>query len=107
MNFSMYKPSFPNAAADSFLAESQAASISSSFQTIRIPLPPPPAVAFMITGYTIFLACFLASSRSFSKPTEPGTHGTPAAIIVALAVALSPIAAICSGKAPINLILCS
>ena len=40
----------PKAAADSCLAPSQALSSSSSFQTARIPLPPPPAVALSITG---------------------------------------------------------
>ncbi len=100
-------PSFEKAAAASVRAEFHAASISSSFQTTRIPLPPPPAVAFKMTGYLIFFAVFFASSTSLSKPSDPGIHGTPAAVMVALALALSPIPAICSGVAPINLMLCS
>ena len=40
-------------------------------------------------------------------PSLPGTQGTPAAFIVALAFALSPIWSIISPVAPINLILCS
>ena len=90
MNFSMYIPSFPNAALDSCLAEFQCSSISFSLQTILIPLPPPPAVALIITGYTIFFAVAFAWSRSLSKPGEPGTQGTPALSMVAFAEALSP-----------------
>ncbi len=40
-------------------------------------------------------------------PSEPGTQGTPAAFMVALAVALSPILLIISAEAPINLMSCS
>ena len=50
MNFSMYMPGLPNAAPASWLAFSKASSNSSSFHTRRMPLPPPPAVAFRITG---------------------------------------------------------
>ena len=42
-----------------------------------------------------------------TNPSEPGTVGTPASFIVALAEALSPIRSIISGDAPINLIPCS
>ena len=107
MYFSMYIPSFPKAAADSCLAESQADSNSDSSHTIRMPFPPPPAVALRITGYLISFAIFFASGIEVNKPFEPGIQGTPAFIIVALADALSPIPAICSGKAPINLMPCS
>ena len=40
-------------------------------------------------------------------PSLPGTHGTPAAFMVALALALSPMRSIISGEAPMNLIPCS
>ena len=40
-------------------------------------------------------------------PSDPGIVGIPAACIVALAVALSPILFIMEGVAPINFILCS
>ena len=100
-------PSFPKAAAASCLAESHADCISSGFHTIRIPFPPPPAVAFKITGYLTNSAFDKASLTSLIRPFDPGMHGTPALIIVAFAVALSPIPAICSGKAPINLMPCS
>ena len=46
----MYMPSLPNAAAASWRAESQALASSSSAQMARMPLPPPPAVAFIMTG---------------------------------------------------------
>ena len=72
-----------------------------------MPLPPPPAVALRITGYFITAAVFFASAKSLINPFEPGIQGTPALIIVDFAVALSPIPAICSGKAPINFIPCS
>ena len=100
----MYTPSFLNAAAASCLADEYAFSISSSFQTTRIPLPPPPAVAFKITGYPISLAKVFASSTLSNKPLPPGTTGTPALIMVSLAVILSPILLIISGVGPINLI---
>ena len=107
INFSIYMSSFPNAAFDSCLAESQASFNSDSFQTARIPFPPPPAVAFSITGYPVFFAVFLHSEKSSIIPSLPGTHGTPAAFIVNLAVALSPILEIISHEAPMNLISCS
>jgi hypothetical protein len=43
------------------------------------------------------LASFFASAMSVTSPSVPGTTGTPAAIMVAFAVALSPMASICSG----------
>ena len=88
--FSKYIPSFPKAAADSCRAECQASSKSSSFQTCLIPRPPPPAVAFKITGYPISLAILMPCLTSVNKPTEPGMVGTPAAFMVSLADALSP-----------------
>ena len=42
-----------------------------------------------------------------SNPSEPGIVGTPAFFMVSLALALSPIASIISGEAPINFIPCS
>ena len=39
---------------------------------------------------------------SGSAPSEPGTHGTPALVIVCLAVTLSPIMRIASGVGPMN-----
>ena len=87
----MYISSFPKAALDSCRAESHASFKSSFFQTARIPFPPPPADAFNITGYPVSLATFLQFSKSTITPSLPGTHGTPAAIMVDFAFALSPI----------------
>ena len=47
---------------------------------------------------------FLASSRLLTNPSEPGTTGTPAFFIVALALDLFPISSIISLDGPINLI---
>src|SRR5690554_4381605 len=49
----------------------------------------------------------MPSSIEDRRPSEPGMVGTPAAAMVALAVALSPILLIMSGVAPINLMLYS
>ncbi len=106
-NFSIYIPSLPKEANASCLALSHKSKNPSSLQTALIPLPPPPAVAFIITGYPIFLAIFLAFSNESMIPPEPGIVGTPASFIVAIAEALSPILSIISAEAPINLILCS
>ena len=103
----MYIPSFPKAALASCLALSHKSKNSSSFQTALIPLPPPPAVALIITGYPIFFANFLASFKDSIIPSDPGIVGTPASFIVDIAEALSPIRSIISAEAPINLILCS
>ena len=107
MSFSMYIPPFPKAASASLTAPLKFFSRSSSFQIARIPLPPPPAVALIITGYPIFSATFLASFRSFRIPSDPGMVGPPAFLMVALAEALSPILSIWSPVAPMNLISCS
>ena len=97
-------PSFLKDAAASVLAVVKAFSISSLERTIRIPFPPPPAVAFKITGYPILFANFKASGMVSNNPSPPGTTGTPALIIVSLAVILSPILFIISGVGPINFI---
>ena len=68
-----------------------------------MPLPPPPAVALTITGYFAFAANSLAASMSSTR-SVPGVTGTPLAVMVFLAVALSPIFLIASAEGPINLI---
>ena len=67
---------------------------------MRIPFPPPPAVALIMTGNPISRARASASSSSSTMPSEPGTTGTPAARIVSRATALSPMARIWSGVGP-------
>jgi hypothetical protein len=49
-----------------------------SLLTIRIPFPPPPAVALMRIGYPIFRATGMISSRSRIGWSYPGTTGTSA-----------------------------
>ena len=103
----MYIPSLPKAAAASILASSHNLWNSDSSRMIRIPRPPPPAVALMITGYLIVLANSIASSTVSKSPSEPGITGTPAFFMVSFAVALSPIELIISAEAPMNLMPCS
>ncbi|MNZ95577.1 hypothetical protein D3C78_1147370 [compost metagenome] len=50
------------------------------------------------------MATLIPSLTSFNKPSDPGIVGTPAFFMVSLADALSPIALIISGEAPMNLI---
>src|SRR5206468_8884994 len=67
-----------------------------------MPLPPPPAAAFNITGYPILAAI----SRAFdndSKPREvPGTNGTPAFSICWRARVFDPMRSMEAGLGPIN-----
>jgi len=51
-----------------------------------------------------FVGRSIAALRSVTRPGLPGTTGTPAAIMVALAVFLSPIRFIMSAVGPMNLI---
>ena len=74
---------------------------------MRMPLPPPPADALTITGRPMSLATTSASSASAMMPSEPGVTGTPAAVIVARAAALSPMRSMLSGDGPMNLMPCS
>ena len=53
-------------------------------------------------GKPIDSASGIASSTVGTMPSEPGTVGTPTSIIVARAVALSPIERICAGVGPMN-----
>ena len=69
---------------------------------MRIPLPPPPAVAFIMTGNPISLAMFSALVRSFKMPSLPGIIGIPASFAAFLAAALSPILRITSPDGPMN-----
>ena len=49
-NFSMKIRSSPKDAAASFFEDWNPSRVSSSFQAMRMPLPPPPAEALIITG---------------------------------------------------------
>ncbi len=50
MNFSMKTRSSPKLAAASDLARAKPSAASSGFQAMRMPLPPPPAEALIMTG---------------------------------------------------------
>ena len=84
-------------------AISKAVSKPASLLTSLIPRPPPPAEAFIITGYPISLASSLASWEFSNTPLLPGITGTPASFIVRLASALSPIIEIAFEEGPMNL----
>jgi hypothetical protein len=62
--------------------------------TTRIPLPPPPAAAFIMTGNPIRSASATISLSLASGRSPPGTTGMPAATIVFRACILSPTSAI-------------
>jgi hypothetical protein len=72
-----------------------------SSSTRRMPLPPPPAEALIITGKPM-RAMSTASSGSRTGSTVPGTTGTPAAVTVRRARSLSPMAVMAAGGGPIQ-----
>ena len=74
---------------------------SSSLKHGRMPRPPPPAVALIMTGKPIFFASSKAVSAS-GMMSEPGVMGTPLATAVARAVALSPIMEMTLAEGPMK-----
>jgi hypothetical protein len=57
----------------------------------------------MITGYVISRAILITSfPSSGSAVSDPGTQGTPAFVMAALALTLSPISRIVSGRGPMK-----
>ena len=68
--------------------------------TICMPIPPPPALAFTMTGYPIPAAIFFASSILLMPPSVPGRTGTPASFIICLLPILDPIALIVFQRGP-------
>ncbi len=66
----------------------------------RMPLPPPPADAFIITGKPISDATRTALSVLSISPRKPGTTLTPAAFASFFDWILSPIAAMAFGGGP-------
>ena len=94
--------SSPNAFFASVIAARIPSGNSSAEATTRIPLPPPPAEAFTITGYPISAAAANASSVSETAPLVPGTHDTPDPSAKALDSILSPITLMACTSGPIN-----
>ena len=101
-NFSTYTSPLPKAERASDRASWNDRANSSASLATRIPLPPPPAAALMITGKPICSAKTCASSESSTGPGDPGTIGTLQACIVLRAAALSPMVRICSGVGPMK-----
>ena len=102
MYFSTYTAPSPKAAWASLLAWRTAAARAAASCTMRMPLPPPPADALTMTGRPTVRATSAAASASATTPEEPGVTGTPAAVMVARAMALSPIVSIDSGPGPMK-----
>jgi hypothetical protein len=75
--------------------------MSSSFQQILSPRPPPPAEAFNITGKPISRAVFKAVATSL-RASDPGITGIPRAFILFLAPILRPMSFIARGDGPIK-----
>ena len=70
INFSIKTVSSPKDFNASLFAFTKAVFISSAFRITRIPLPPPPAAAFNITGKPIEIASDKASSTVFKSILE-------------------------------------
>ncbi len=102
MYFSRYTASLLNAAPASACATPNPIRSCFSSHATRMPRPPPPADALMITGNPMSRASDTASSTSAITPSLPGTTGSPAARMVRRATALSPIWRIISGVGPMN-----
>jgi hypothetical protein len=101
-NFSRKMVPSPKAFSASLEADSVAPLSSFSSEMILIPLPPPPAAAFTMTGYPISEAKRTNSPRSSPDDVMPGMIGTPLLDISFLDSTLSPIKAIASGGGPMK-----
>ena len=70
---------------------------------MRMPRPPPPLLALMITGNPRSAAILCASSSVSTGPSLPGRVLTPAFFIARRARDFSPINRITDGLGPMNL----
>ena len=73
------------------------------FSTIRIPFPPPPALALISIGNPVAKATSFPSFMFLIAPSEPGTIGILYFLAAAFADSLSPIIFIASGEGPMNI----
>ena len=87
----------PNAAAASRRAAPIAPASCEGSLTSRMPRPPPPNAALTSSGKP---TCAAASCSPSESTVTPGSTGTPAAAMVALAATLSLIAWIVPGDGP-------
>ncbi len=84
----------PNVDCATLRVDSIASISSASLPAIFIPIPPPPAAAFTMTGYPISCAPSTARDVSSMPSDMPGMTGTPAFSMVLRAVILLPAALI-------------
>ena len=75
---------------------------SSAFQAMRMPLPPPPAEALIITGKPTRAPRRAASASVITASGWPGTMGTPASAASFFEAILSPIAPMARGFGPMK-----
>lgn len=73
---------------------------SSALWVMESPVPPPPAVAFSMTGNPSFSLSLTASSSLAISSCVPGSTGTPAFCASSLAVCLKPKVSMLSGLGP-------
>ena len=104
MNFSTNTFALPKAVWLSRWALSRATASSSSPRTTRIPRPPPPWAALIITGQPSSLAIFSASAWLVTGCELPARIGTPARLARSRAAVLSPSVSRSSTRGPTNVI---
>ena len=92
----------PKAEVASLTAKFICSSKSSMRSTIRIPFPPPPALALINKGKPVAKAISFPSFKLEIAPAEPGTIGILYFFTAAFADNLSPIMFIASGDGPIK-----
>ena len=102
MNFSMKTRSSPKLDLASERARLKPSSTSFLAQAMRMPLPPPPAEALIITGKPISSAIFRACRASAISPRKPGTVETLALAAAFFDSILSPMAAMAAGFGPMK-----
>ena len=102
ISFSTINPASPKAFFASRIADSISCARPSRVSMPRMPLPPPPAAAFSITGRPTRRTVAAISSGSVLGDWLPGTMGTPAASASRLAAALSPRRSMTSGVGPMK-----
>ena len=86
------------------MARSICSSTSSIFSTIRIPLPPPPALALIKIGSPTSRATRFACSTSAMASSVPGTIGMLYFLAADFAASLLPIMSMLSGFGPMKVI---
>ena len=104
MNFSTNTLALPKAVLLSRCALSSATASSSSPRTIRMPRPPPPWAALIITGQPSSLAIVSASWKPLTGFELPARIGTPACFASSRAAVLSPSVCSSSTRGPTNTI---